>query len=143
MTLNLPFVTISTFRNNELKLYEAVKFASEENMKMPSKEVMNLKRSGSSGVSVNGTWQKRGYMSLKGCVSAISIDSGKVLDVEAISQYCARGIRKSTYALIIKCHLETWKQLELIEFSRDQLKNETVITENITGQWRFENFPTS
>ncbi|GBM43821.1 hypothetical protein AVEN_170419-1 [Araneus ventricosus] len=88
MTLNLPFVTKSTFRSHELKLYEAVKFPSEENMQMSSKEVKNLKRSGSCGVSVDGTWQKRGYTSLNGCVSAISIDSGKVLDVEAISQYC-------------------------------------------------------
>ncbi|GBM31771.1 hypothetical protein AVEN_56881-1 [Araneus ventricosus] len=53
MTLNLPFVTKSTFRSHELKLYEAVKFASEENMKMSSKVVKNLKRSGSCGVSVD------------------------------------------------------------------------------------------
>ncbi|GBM74674.1 hypothetical protein AVEN_58515-1 [Araneus ventricosus] len=95
MTLNLPFVTKSTFRSHELKLYEAVEFASEENMKMSSKEVKNLKRSGSCGVSVEGTWQKRGYMSLNGCVSAISIDSGKVLDVEAISQYCEMCLKRN------------------------------------------------
>ncbi|GFV64171.1 uncharacterized protein TNCV_3206791 [Trichonephila clavipes] len=29
------------------------------------------------GVSVDGTWQRRGYSSLNGCVSVISIDSGK------------------------------------------------------------------
>ncbi|GFW90265.1 uncharacterized protein TNCV_2121321 [Trichonephila clavipes] len=31
------------------------------------------------GVSVDGTWQRRGYSSLNGCVSVISIDSGKVV----------------------------------------------------------------
>ncbi|GFV76224.1 uncharacterized protein TNCV_4673131 [Trichonephila clavipes] len=40
------------------------------------------------GVSVDGTWQRRGYSSSNGCVSVISIDSGKVLDVELMSKVC-------------------------------------------------------
>ncbi|GFU51757.1 uncharacterized protein TNCV_1202931 [Trichonephila clavipes] len=40
------------------------------------------------GVSVDGTWQKRGYSSLNGCVSTIPADSGKILDIEVLSQYC-------------------------------------------------------
>ncbi|GFX73895.1 uncharacterized protein TNCV_397061 [Trichonephila clavipes] len=40
------------------------------------------------GVSVDGTWQRRGYSSLNGCVSVISIGSGKVLDVEFMSKVC-------------------------------------------------------
>ncbi|GFT49968.1 hypothetical protein TNCV_4175911 [Trichonephila clavipes] len=45
--------------------------------------------SNESGVSVDGTWQKkRGYTSLNVCVSAISVDSGKILDIEVLSQYC-------------------------------------------------------
>ncbi|GFY29074.1 uncharacterized protein TNCV_4722021 [Trichonephila clavipes] len=40
------------------------------------------------GVSVDGTWQRRGYSSLNGCVSVISIESGKVLDVEFMSKVC-------------------------------------------------------
>ncbi|GFW32651.1 uncharacterized protein TNCV_3678991 [Trichonephila clavipes] len=40
------------------------------------------------GVSVDGTWQRRGYSSLNGCVSVITIDSGKVLDVEFMSKVC-------------------------------------------------------
>ncbi|GFT20866.1 uncharacterized protein TNCV_942091 [Trichonephila clavipes] len=38
------------------------------------------------GVSVDGTWQRRRYSSLNGCVSVIWIDSGKVLDVEFVSK---------------------------------------------------------
>ncbi|GFW32620.1 uncharacterized protein TNCV_3678681 [Trichonephila clavipes] len=37
-------------------------------------------------VSVDGPWQLRGYFSLNGCVSVISIDSGKVLEVEFMSK---------------------------------------------------------
>ena len=38
-------------------------------------------------VSVDGTWQKRGYTSLNGAVAAISIETGRVLDVEVMTRY--------------------------------------------------------
>lgn len=38
------------------------------------------------GVSVDGTWQRRGFSSLNGCVTAVSIDTGKILDLEVMSQ---------------------------------------------------------
>ena len=37
------------------------------------------------GVSVDGTWQRRGF---NGVVTAISIDTGKVVDVEIMSKIC-------------------------------------------------------
>ncbi|GFV39787.1 uncharacterized protein TNCV_4609551 [Trichonephila clavipes] len=40
------------------------------------------------GVSVDGTWQRRGHSSLNGCVAVLSIDTGKVLDLEVISKWC-------------------------------------------------------
>ena len=40
------------------------------------------------GVSVDGCWQKRGYVSLNGTVAVISMESGKILDVEVLSRYC-------------------------------------------------------
>ncbi|GBN91727.1 hypothetical protein AVEN_71034-1, partial [Araneus ventricosus] len=43
-TLNLPYVCKKTFRTHELKLLEAVKYSCEENMKVASKEVQNLKK---------------------------------------------------------------------------------------------------
>ncbi|GFU90322.1 uncharacterized protein TNCV_4947041 [Trichonephila clavipes] len=87
-TLNLPCISKNTFRAHELKLLEAVQLCSEENMKAASKEVQNLKKSTTCGVSVDGTWQRRGHMSLNGCVSVISIDTGKILDLEIMTQYC-------------------------------------------------------
>ena len=41
-------------------------------------------------VSCDGTWQKRGFSSNNGCVAVISIDTGKVLDAEAMSKCCKR-----------------------------------------------------
>ena len=88
ITLNLPYPSKSTFRSHELRLLQAVKLASEENMNTASEEVKKLKKDKTCGVSVDGTWQRRGYMSLNGCVSAISIDTGKILDIAVMTQYC-------------------------------------------------------
>ena len=41
-------------------------------------------------MSVDGAWQKRGFSSLNGCVAAISMDTGKVLDVEPLSKVCKK-----------------------------------------------------
>ena len=35
-----------------------------------------------------GTWQKRGFALYNGAVVAMSIPTGKIIDVEAISRYC-------------------------------------------------------
>ena len=45
------------------------------------------------GVLCIGTWQRRGYSSLNGCVTTLSIDTGKCLDVEILTKVC-RGCQK-------------------------------------------------
>ena len=42
-------------------------------------------------VSVDGTWQKRGFSFLNGVVAAISIDTGNVVDWEVMARYCKAG----------------------------------------------------
>ena len=39
-------------------------------------------------VSCDGTWQRRGFSSLNGCFTAMSLDSGKIIDTEIMSRYC-------------------------------------------------------
>ena len=39
-------------------------------------------------VSGDVTWQRKGFSSFNGLFAAISIESGKVLDVEPMSRYC-------------------------------------------------------
>ena len=43
---------------------------------------------GECGVSIDGTWQKRGYSSHNGIVTVISLDTKKCLDVEVLSDKC-------------------------------------------------------
>ncbi|GFS55793.1 mariner Mos1 transposase [Trichonephila clavipes] len=40
-------------------------------------------------IVLDGAWQKRGYTSLNGVVTVTSIDTGKVIDVDILSKYCA------------------------------------------------------
>ena len=40
------------------------------------------------GLSVDGTRQKRGFSSLNGVVTAISVTNGEVPDVETMSRHC-------------------------------------------------------
>ena len=45
------------------------------------------------GVSGDGTWRRRGYKSLYGVVSVISIATGKVLDTEVMSKECRQCMK--------------------------------------------------
>ena len=40
------------------------------------------------GVSVDGSWQRRGFSLLNGVVAAVAIDSRKIVDVEPMTRYC-------------------------------------------------------
>ncbi|GFU92801.1 uncharacterized protein TNCV_785951 [Trichonephila clavipes] len=91
--LDLPFLSKTASRNQELKIQQAASIVSIETMKNAATEVKKLRNSplesiSCCGVSLDGTWQKRGYLSHNGCVSCISIDTGKILDIEIMSHFC-------------------------------------------------------
>ena len=51
-------------------------------------DVNDLSSAVNTSVSFDGTWQKRGFASLNGAVVPISIDTGRILDLDVMSQYC-------------------------------------------------------
>ena len=61
------------------RLKEGARFIAEGSM---SAAVMEIKEK--YGISVDGTWQKRGFASLNGVVVAISTSNFKVVDVETM-----------------------------------------------------------
>ena len=91
-----PPPTEKAFLSNSRVIGRHMKAIAKEIMKKAGEEVLSLKKDVNSseglpvncGVSCDGTWQKRGYSSRNGCVNVISMDTGKVLDVEALSQGC-------------------------------------------------------
>ncbi|CAB4017088.1 Hypothetical predicted protein, partial [Paramuricea clavata] len=55
-------------------------------------------------VSCDGTWQRRGFTSLHGCVTVISMGNGQMLDVEPVckvSKACKKQLLKSSKPLVI------------------------------------------
>lgn len=72
-------------------------------MKNATAEVRCDEQSTDCGVSGDGTWQRGGH-SLNGCVSLISTDTGKVIDVEGMSSKCRA------------CHLKSKLNPTSVEF---------------------------
>eukprot|EP00795_Rhopilema_esculentum_P001535 gene1535-15984_t len=90
--LNIPTLpTKNNFSKLNKTLLSAVYDVANDSMKQAGEEVKKTQigeNSADCGVSVDGCWQKRGFVSLNGCVAALSIDNGKVLDVEPMSRHC-------------------------------------------------------
>ncbi|GFW66758.1 uncharacterized protein TNCV_3783281 [Trichonephila clavipes] len=95
----LPFLSKLAFRNQEKKLLKVTKHVAQENINTALSEIKGSNSFTKCGISIDGTWQRRGYSSLNGCVSAISVDTGKILDIEFMTQYChicAKGNSQSS-----------------------------------------------
>ena len=88
-----PIPTVSPYAAHNKALLKATKDVCEETMSDAAKEIHELKNKSQDeiadcGVSCDGTWQRRGFSSLNGCVTAISMDTGKVVDVEVLTKFC-------------------------------------------------------
>ena len=60
-------------------------------------------------ISCDGSWQKQGYSSLNGFVAALSMESGKVLDIEPMSRYCKACALKEKLKKENIAEYEEWK----------------------------------
>ncbi|GFW08428.1 CCHC-type domain-containing protein [Trichonephila clavipes] len=97
--LGLPFLLKLALRNQERKLLKAAERVAQENINAALSEIKGSNSFTKCGISIDSTWQRRGYSSLNGCVSAISVDTGKILDIEVMTQYChicAKGNSQSS-----------------------------------------------
>ncbi|GFX90340.1 uncharacterized protein TNCV_3849151 [Trichonephila clavipes] len=85
-TLNLPRLSKTAYTNHENKLMLVNSEVSELSMQKAASELLVLHPTKNKivecGISVDGTWQRRGYSSMNGCVAALSVDTGKVVDIE-------------------------------------------------------------
>ncbi|XP_072017454.1 uncharacterized protein [Amphiura filiformis] len=68
-------------------LQDAYKDEAELSMNKAAQAVRD-KFGGECGVSVDGTWQRRGYSSINGVVTAIELETGKILDYECLTRIC-------------------------------------------------------
>lgn len=71
------------------KLYNfnacAAKKIAEDAMMEAAEEIRAKQQGVETGVSGDGTWQKRSYLSLHGIVNVLSMETGKVLDTKIMT----------------------------------------------------------
>lgn len=86
MNLNPP---VSKYHIHERYLVSRSESVCKQSMRKAVEEAVS-KNDGCRDLSVaiDGSWQKRGHTSLNGIVSATSLESGKVLDIEILSKFC-------------------------------------------------------
>ncbi len=77
------------------KLLPIVKQCANDSMLNNAMKVTEICKSdtGECGACIDGSWQKRGYSSHNGVVTAISIDTKKCLDVEILSDKCQQCLK--------------------------------------------------
>ena len=92
--MNMPPIPRSSpYAAHNKALSKAAKEVCSETMNDAAKEIHILKGKAENemadcGISCDGSWQRRGFSSLSGRVTAISMDTGKVLDAEVLSRFC-------------------------------------------------------
>ena len=94
MLMNMPKpMTANNYDKMTNNIRNAAQLVAQETMQEAANEVRN-KSEGSgqavvnTGISCDGTWQKRGYSSLNGVTTVISMENGKVLDMEPMVRTC-------------------------------------------------------
>ncbi|GFW74526.1 uncharacterized protein TNCV_2414251 [Trichonephila clavipes] len=129
-SLNIPSVSKAAYRSCEKKLLNVASVVSKNAMIEAADEVRKLKNTSDvaeCGVSVDGTWQRRGHSSLNGCVAVLSIDTGKVVDLEVMSKWCrncntsessekSKHVKNTNARAIIRDQLEAWNLSEHIDY---------------------------
>ncbi|GFX00658.1 uncharacterized protein TNCV_2236651 [Trichonephila clavipes] len=142
-SLNIPSVSKAAYRSCEKKILNVASVVSKNAMIEAADEVRKLENTSDvaeCGVSVDGTWQRRGHSSLNGCVAVLSIDTGKVVDLEVMSKWCrncntSKSSEKSKHVKKHQCScnhqgsagsMEPVGAYRLIERSRETRKLEYV-----------------
>ena len=112
------------------KIVDATKLVAEETMNDAANYLREMHADANRdsnvvdiGASFDGSWQRRGFSSLNGVVTAISIDSGKVLDVEAMSRSYKACCLKQENMQNDPLAYANWREIRMYAntITRDQL----------------------
>ena len=88
------------------KLKKAAQITAEKSMSAAANDAKEKESTADIGVSVDGTWQRRGYASLNGVIAANS----KVVDVETVSRCCKACQSEESLRGVNKEKFEEWKK---------------------------------
>ena len=86
-----PPLQSKAYKVQELHLNSAASKVAKESMTQAAAEIhfaVGAETLAEAPISADGTWQKRGHSSLHGITNIISMETGKVLDTEILTQFC-------------------------------------------------------
>ena len=108
--MNLPKpVARNNYDNISNRIGDAAKFVAERSMIEAAEEEKRLEGTDNISVSIDGTWQKRGFASLNGVVVAFGVKNRKVIDGEALSGYYKACIVKKDLRKSDEDEYKIWK----------------------------------
>ena len=112
--MNLPKpMTANSYDKIVNRLNNVAKEFANETMKDASEDLLSKSKNPSgdtvidSAVSCDGSRQKRGYFSLNGVLMVISMDNGKILDVEPMTRTCKSCLLHEKSKLLTENVLES------------------------------------
>ena len=99
--MNMPSpMLLNSFDKITKRLTTSAKQVAERSMSDAALKLRGNAATADVGISIGGTWQRKGYTSMNGIITAISIDNGKVLDSVILSKNCkactSKNLDKST-----------------------------------------------
>jgi hypothetical protein len=83
-----PPMTNKNYNRTVKTLVTKIKSVAEETMTDAADEIRGTSDLTDTSISCDGSWQRRGYSSLSGVVTVISMINGKVLDAEPLCKFC-------------------------------------------------------
>ena len=110
-----PPMTVKNYDQLVKTMTKVVIEVAEQTMAEAAHDLISLKRQHSGddvvdvAVTCDGSWQRRGFASLNGTFTSISLDSGKILDIEVMSRYCKGCKLKETLKKTNNYAYETWR----------------------------------
>jgi hypothetical protein len=108
--INMPTgMSKTSYDNTVNNIKKASKTVAEKSMSDAATDIRKGKETADVGVSVDGSWQRKGFSSTLGVITAISADSGKVLDVSILSKSCKGCTRMQKVAKSDPKRYELWK----------------------------------
>ena len=112
--MNLPKpMTANNYDKIVNRLNNVAKEVANETMKDASEDLLSKSKNPNgdtvidSAVSCDGSRQKRGYFSLNGVLMVISMDNGKILDVEPMTRTCKSCLLHEKSKLLTKSVLKS------------------------------------
>ena len=100
-----PHLTRNNYDKQANGIYKVVKAVAKKTMLDAASEIHLLNKPKDENgndfvdcaVSCDGSWQRRGFSSLNGYITAISMDTGKIVDAEIMSRYCKGCVSNEKY----------------------------------------------